>query len=357
MKKICLILPFPPPYYGPSVYSGYFLKALNKIDGLDVVKINSEINKSASQIGIKPLKKVIKYFFVIIKIPFFTYKSHTITNLNLFYSGILKTFFIVVASKIFSKSITLLLHEGGLNEILSNSSKLHKKLIDLSVGYSDLIIALDPIQKNEWKNIYKDSNIQVLPAYREASLSNLRQNQVIFFSNLIPDKGIFDAVEIWKKFQEISNIDAVLYIIGTSVNPQIDEELKTKTKNVKNIKLKINLSRKEAINLLSKSKLFIMPTTYFLEQQPAVIIEALSHSLPLVTYNWRGLPFMVEDELNGFCVNVKNYDQFALRISQILEDNELHSKLSLHSNYLFLKNHSEEAFVKNLKVIISKNLI
>lgn len=357
MKKICLVLPFPPPHYGPSVYSEYFLKAINKIEGLKVSILNSEINNNVSQIGNKPLRKLFKYMLIIIKLPFYTYRRHLITNLNIMPSGVLKSLLIILFSKPFVNSITLILHEGGLKDIYSKASNIYNYLIKLCVKNANLIIALDPIQKHEWKNIYEDSIIEILPAYREEPINSSEKNIITFFSNLIPEKGVFDTVEIWKKYNEKYSTDTILYIIGSSRDSNTDKVLQDEAKNIKNLELRINISRNDALTILSTSKIFIMPTTYFLEQQPAVMIEALSYGIPIISYNWRGIPFMVKNDINGYCVDIKDFNSFAKKINQILTDNKLHDNFSKKSKQLYYENHSQESFTKKFEHIIDMYLI
>ena len=57
--KIHLALPFPPPNYGPSIYSINLRRSLEEL-GHDVVITNTEINRITTNIGKLFINKIFK---------------------------------------------------------------------------------------------------------------------------------------------------------------------------------------------------------------------------------------------------------------------------------------------------------
>ena len=59
----------------------------------------------------------------------------------------------------------------------------------------------------------------------------------------------------------------------------------------------------EKIDLFSEASLFILPTNYNNEGQPVSIIEAISFGLPIISTQYRAIPDMLTEGLNGFFVD------------------------------------------------------
>jgi glycosyltransferase involved in cell wall biosynthesis len=80
--------------------------------------------------------------------------------------------------------------------------------------------------------------------------------------------------------------------------------------------------------------LFILASDF--EGLPMVIIEAMSYKKPIVASNVGGISEIVRNEENGYVVNNKA-KEFAQRIKEILEDQELYNKFARNS-YLRFEN-------------------
>ncbi|OHD16007.1 MAG: hypothetical protein A2086_04800 [Spirochaetes bacterium GWD1_27_9] len=79
--------------------------------------------------------------------------------------------------------------------------------------------------------------------------------------------------------------------------------------------------------VLKKMKLFVTPSTS--ENQPMTIIESIMFGLPIVGTNAKGVPEMIED--NGFIVPPNDPKAMAEKIMLILENKEVHDRLSKKS--------------------------
>ena len=80
--------------------------------------------------------------------------------------------------------------------------------------------------------------------------------------------------------------------------------------------------------------MFILASDF--EGLPMVIIEAMSYKKPIVASNVGGISEIVRNEENGYVVNNKA-KEFAQRIKEILEDQELYNKFARNS-YLRFEN-------------------
>ena len=77
---------------------------------------------------------------------------------------------------------------------------------------------------------------------------------------------------------------------------------------------------------LSKSSIFVMTSLY--EGLPLVMLEAINHGLPVVTYDFScGPRDVITDGLNGFLVPGCDEKALASRICQLIEDEELRKRM------------------------------
>lgn len=348
-KKIILVQPLPPPNYGPSIYTEYLIKA---IEGkLDFELINVEFNSKANEIGKKPFKKIFKLFKAINEIRKIKNKNVFI-NLHLKFSGLLKTFFLTYFSSK-NNAVIHFLHEGGLNENIYKN-KLKIIILNFILKKSKLLLALDPIQLEEWKSIFPEISLDFLPAYREHSRSFLpilnRDRNILFLSNLIPEKGIFRIIDIWNNIKDKNGYK--LNIIGGVTDKLILEKIKNLIANNDSIKLFVDYERSKILEIFKNSRIFVMPTTYKLEQQPAVLIEALSYGIPIIANNWRGIPFIVKDNYNGYLIDPNDINDFLFKLTNLLNDDEKLNNLSDNALIYFEENFTQENYLNKIIDII-----
>lgn len=73
----------------------------------------------------------------------------------------------------------------------------------------------------------------------------------------------------------------------------------------------------------------VIVNTSVSEAQGMNLVEAISHGVPIVSYDTNfGLKTLVENDVNGYVVTNGDHDQMARRVQQILTNNVLWSKLS-----------------------------
>ncbi|MEM1627349.1 MAG: glycosyltransferase [Sulfolobaceae archaeon] len=128
-----------------------------------------------------------------------------------------------------------------------------------------------------------------------------KENYAIFFARLIPEKGLFDLIKIWKEVKKKLN-NVKLIICGKFYSRRIEEKfLSMKSED---IVYKGFLPREELYSSVAKAKVFIYPTHF--DSFSLVMLESLAMKTPVVAY---GLPAIVEIYGNLNAVKlVKEFD-------------------------------------------------
>lgn len=78
--------------------------------------------------------------------------------------------------------------------------------------------------------------------------------------------------------------------------------------------------------LYKKARIFVLPSVWY-EGFPTVLLEAMSHSLPIICSRIGGLPEIVEDNITGLLYEPGNVSELAARIQTLWQDVDLCKQL------------------------------
>lgn len=125
--------------------------------------------------------------------------------------------------------------------------------------------------------------------------------------------------------------NASLCIIGGEVDNSYMEckQLAQKLGVEKDIIFTGRLPKKEWIEKSKEYNIFINTTT--VDNAPLSVVEAMALGLPIITTNVGGMPYMIENNINGILTENDNAEQMANAICRIMSDKELYNSLSKQS--------------------------
>ena len=107
----------------------------------------------------------------------------------------------------------------------------------------------------------------------------------------------------------------------------------------------------KAANCNQVVDLFMLPSNY--EGLPMVILEAMSCKRPVVASNVGGISEIVRNGENGYTVE-NNAEDFAIRIKEILEDEDAYKRFSENAYRRFIEDLTVEKMVKSYLEIYKK---
>jgi glycosyltransferase involved in cell wall biosynthesis len=97
----------------------------------------------------------------------------------------------------------------------------------------------------------------------------------------------------------------------------------------KHIRFTGKLSKKDWIALAHEVDIFINTTDY--DNLPVSVIEAMALGLPVVSTNAGGVPFLIENGVNAFMVNIGDAQAMAAKVQHLLNDSTLAHALSVNA--------------------------
>lgn len=112
----------------------------------------------------------------------------------------------------------------------------------------------------------------------------------------------------------------------------------------------------EKERLLASADIFAFPTYYYNEAFPLVVLEGMSHALPVVSTYEGAIPDMVQDGVTGFLVRPRDVVTLADRLARLLADPELCAVMGEMGRKRFLEHFTINRFEENLSTILNSCL-
>ena len=224
--------------------------------------------------------------------------------------------------------------------IASSNSEFNRAVIEVKYPDSNVYLfnnCINPIQF-----ISKDENTYNLPP-----------DFICTIGRPCYQKNIEFMIDVFANVT--SNVDCHLVIMGVGLHSDHLQSVKDKI-HYKNLTNKITLidwiDRNNALNILSKSKLYISTARY--EGLPFSIIEAMALKKALVVTDCDGNRDLVKNNENGFIIKEEDESLFAEKIIDLLKTNEKRERFGLESYKLFESNFNIEKNITQLENIYKR---
>ena len=317
--KICFVAPLPPPYGGIANWTKLFTEYLTKNGLADISAVNT-----APKIRVMEGRGILKRIFIS-GFAMFGIASEVRRKINaeqvkcvhIATSGSLAAIRdLLVAKLLKKKKIPFIyhIHFGRIPEIIKKNTvewRLIKKVITLS-GYT---IAIDKSTQKVLEHIFGDKIVYIPnPIDLDSLPSPIRytENTVIYLGWVIKQKGVEDLIDSWKSVQSEVK-DWKLQIVGPYKQGYINE-LKEKY-SFEKIEILGEKSHEEAMELLNKSSVFVLPS--YSEGCPYVIIEAMALKKVIIGTAVGNIPEMLSGNC-GILVEPGNKEELKEKLYQVI---------------------------------------
>lgn len=190
------------------------------------------------------------------------------------------------------------------------------------IGRYDLLVALSGTDAKDWSKCVKTTVISnVVHLNPTGKYSSLQSKHVLFAGRYVPQKGLFDLLTIWATVHQ-QHPDWHLDLFGYG---ELEEALKKRAQQLQS-NIHIHQADTKIFDRYLESSLFVL-TSYY-EPFGLVMPEAMSCGLPVVAFNCPyGPEEIITDGVDGFIVENRDIQQFANRICQLIESEELRTRM------------------------------
>ncbi len=357
-KSILLIGPFPEPTTGVSLANQVVSDILKGSSIFKVGIINTSYTRFDEAIGKFSIHKLLfnlSFFPKVFRI--FGYNSIYITPGQTFFGIVKYTFFILLASFL-KKELIIHVHGNHLGREYKSLKTIKKEIFRFLVSRFTKGIVLSTSLRENLTPFLKEENIYVLPNFAQNYLLDTKESkdeeglQIIYLSNLMQEKGIFDLLEALKQL-ETNNIPYQARIAGAMDKSQ-QKEIEQYFENLTHTKYVGIVKGDRKKELLHWGNIFVLPTFYKMEGQPISILEAMATKNVIITTAHAGIPDVVHDEENGFFVEKNNPSDIYDKLMYLKGHNLEMDRIVNHNEVYFQENFTREQFKSRLLDILKQ---
>ena len=364
MQNALFLLSTPPPVHGASMMGQYIKESQLINDSYTITYINLNTSTTVDEIGkngLQKIGKVLALFARVLKVlvktrPQFTYMTPSASGL-----GFYKDWPLAMICKLFSGKFIAHYHNKGVSAYQDRMFdnwlyRLFFKRTKVILLAKELYSDISKYVKEE--DVYYCPNGIPSPSLDPSIKIHQEPAQVLFLSNLLEEKGVYDLLEAIKILKD-KNLFFTCCIVGGE-GDITDEALSRKISDLGISEFVQYLGKKygeEKLRIIQSSDIFVFPTYYQKECLPLVILEAMSFGLPIITTAEGGIPSLIENERNGLLVEAKNPKKLSFAIQKLLNNQEMRSLLGKSAKTDFTAKFTlakfEGEFLKVMKSITS----
>lgn len=197
-------------------------------------------------------------------------------------------------------------------------------------GLMHEIIYPNPYIYDIGKSIFPNKKLIYIPTHIHRKLHRNvtpMDNQLLYVGTVGPRKGIHLLIKALKivveQFPKIN-----LIIVGKNANSVYYKKLVSYINNSgleDNVHFVGRVSDELLDSYYRQAYIFTFPS--LLEGYGLSIVEAMQYGLPVVAFNNSAMPYTIKDGINGCLVENENYEQFAKKLVDILNNQELREKM------------------------------
>lgn len=351
----------PPPVHGVSVICEQLYSSI--LNNLSIKKKLVELNLSQSIAELQhfSLRKIIRFFIIGIKLLYqiiFFRPDLVYFSIMPVGKGFIKDFFFVVLLKTFRLKIVYHLHNKGIPGYYNH--RIFKSLYKFTFKNCSIIHLSEELAKKELANLPL-TNVELFvvpngisPLEKHTLKEDNNKLSILFFSNLIPEKGYLVSLKSILKLIEKNHKDIRLIIAGNptrKASKVIMDFLKANPILLNYVEIKGAVFNSDKASLFNETDLFIFPSRFTQECMPLVILEAMSIGLPVIASDIGAIPNLVTDNKNGFLIPPGNEDRLTEKIEFFIDNQEQIQRFGNESLKIFHKKFTRNQFIHNMEKV------
>lgn len=327
-NKICFVAPLPPPYGGIANWTRLFTEYLVKNNLADISLVNTAPKGRVTE-GRGILKRVFVSGFAMFGIVSEIrdkIRTDKMDCVHIATSGSLAAIRdLMVANLLRKKNVPFIyhIHFGRIPEIIRENTvewKLIKKVISLSAR----TIAIDKSTKDDLSDFFgakidyipNPIDLKSLPVPSEST-----EKTVMYLGWVIKQKGMEELVASWESIQSVAK-DWKLQIVGPYKKEYVDEL--RKKHSFENVEIIGEKSHKEAMELLNRASVFVLPS--YTEGCPYVIMEAMALKKIIIGTRVGNIPEMLGDNC-GILIDVGSAEELKKHLKEIITQADRYDNL------------------------------
>ena len=353
--KIALIVKIPPPITGVTTINKLLINSKVLREKFNIKTIGISYSNKIEDFGNVHFGKILKYFEYLTDI----LKSLRDNKIKLFYFPIsiygvafFRDLIFILLIKVKKKKLVIHLHGKGIAERVARNRIL--KMIYKWAFKDTFIICLSELVAKDIELVYSPKPFilhnGIPPVSYNFSQKNNKPVQLIFLSNLIRSKGIYDFINTFR-FLDALDIKGIIVGQDGDVKRSEIQQYCNELNLTNNIAILGPLYGKEKQQAIIGSDILVHPTLD--DAWALVVLEAMNAAKPVIATFEGSLPEIIVNGETGFLVDKNSPSQIANKVRLLYNSIEDRIKMGHAGYYRFLQNYTFELFEVRLANILS----
>lgn len=357
--RVLVVGQSPPPYGGQAIAIAAFVTG--RYEHMQVSHVRMGFSDSMSEVGKVHLKKLVHLAGIVPRILWGRLRHRSDV---LYYPPagpdlvpVLRDVVILLCTRWAFRYTVFHFHAGGLSEIYPRLAPPLKALFRRAYGRPDLAIQPSELNPPDGSFLRARRNAVVpggvpdrLPATGPSEAAT-RKPVILYVGVLRESKGTLVLIEACRRLRE-RGIDFDLHLVGQFESVAFERALRQAIATAgltRSVSFLGVLSGADKDRCYRDATIFCYPTHFESETFGLVLLEAMQFRLPVVASRWRGVPSLVQDDINGFLVSPRDPDELARGLGRLLRDPGLCSRLGDAGRGLYLASYTEQRFRQRLE--------
>jgi glycosyltransferase involved in cell wall biosynthesis len=358
--RILVVGQTPPPHGGQAVMIAELLKL--RSPRLQLFHVRMAFSEDMESVGKFALRKVWVLFTTILRIMMARFRYGTPV---LYYppSGpnkvpVLRDIVLLCATRWLFRKVVFHFHAGGVSTFGPQLPAIFRPLYRYAYGRPALSIRTAPQNPDDGAAFGALRDVVVpngIPDMRgqviERTAGPGGPLVILFTGVLIPSKGVRVMLEAFRSLLG-RGVDARLELMGKWGDVAFEQECTRWVAEHGLVDRVTFLGVRKDLDKFAHfagCDIFCFPSYFEAESFGLVLVEAMQFAKPVVSTNWRGIPSVVQEGVNGFLVPIQDPAAVADRLQRLAGDPALRKRMGEEGRRIFLRDLTLEAFHRSME--------
>ena len=367
-SSILIIGPTPPPAHGIAVFTLALLRS-NLRSAFRILHLDTSDRRSLANIGRMDFHNLILAFrhalqllwLFLTKKPDLTYMPLAATTL-----GFLRDSLFLASARLFRRRVVIQLHGGCLDSLYAEGNSALRWLMRFCIGHARRAIVTGECFRPHFDGLLPRERIRVVPVGIAPDIWEAAQKaprglrsgrkQILYLSALVESKGFGDLIRAVPYVLQ-KTTDVEFCFVGDVSLPEAQAAKEWVSRNSLDPYVKFLGPKwgQDKTRSLLNADIFVFPTWYPLEGQPAVLLEAMAAGLPIITTRHATIPDMLGEE-GTLYVRQRDPEDIAEKLCVLLGSEDLCRNMGLRNEKRFLQGYTFEHFSHNMRDALEEAL-
>jgi glycosyltransferase involved in cell wall biosynthesis len=356
--KILVVGQTPPPCHGQAVAIEHFLTG--SYDEIELIHVRMDFSRESGEVGRFQFRKVGRLAALLARVVFRRFRCGASV---LYYPPagpsrvpLARDLVLLGLTRGLFRHVVFHFHATGVTTLYARLGVFGRWLFRRAYFDPDLALCLSPLTTKDAEFI-RARRITIVPngvpdpGHGAATVPKAHPPGLLYAGSVRESKGVPDLIEACRVLREAGQVFE-LALMG-SCYPEVFRDAVAGALRAAGLAGQTRClgeqTGDEKRRAFAEAEIFCFPSYYEAETFPLVLLEAMAAGLPIVATQWRGIPAIVEDGVNGFLVPPHHPRVLAEKIAMLLNDASLRQRMGRAGRRRYETHYTLDGFRRNME--------